>query len=112
MKNNSSFRLKCFNKLLVIFLAFLPVIYFSCSKETEPEENYPDINRLDKLPSDISKRKPETDQYPPVLHSNQYENPVPLGSGVNTAGAEDSPFVLPDGNTLYFFFTPDIRVPV
>jgi hypothetical protein len=26
-------------------------------------------------------------------------------------GAEDSPFVLPDGNTLYFFFTPDVRVP-
>jgi hypothetical protein len=29
---------------------------------------------------------------------------------VNTAGAEDSPFVLPDGNTLYFVFTPDVRV--
>ena len=30
---------------------------------------------------------------------------------VNTAGAEDSPFVTPDGQTLYFFFTPDVRVP-
>jgi hypothetical protein len=30
---------------------------------------------------------------------------------VNTAGAEDSSFVLPDGQTLYFFFTPDVRIP-
>lgn len=31
---------------------------------------------------------------------------------VNTAGAEDSAFIMPDGNTLYFFFTPDVKVPV
>jgi len=29
---------------------------------------------------------------------------------VNTAGAEDSPFILTDDKTLYFFFTPDVRV--
>jgi hypothetical protein len=34
-----------------------------------------------------------------------------VGAPVNTAGAEDSPFVMPDGNTLYFFFTPDMNVP-
>jgi hypothetical protein len=31
---------------------------------------------------------------------------------VNTAGAEDSPFITPDGSALYFFFTPDPKVPV
>jgi hypothetical protein len=37
--------------------------------------------------------------------------PVPLGVGVSTAGAEDSPFIVPDGRELYFFFTPDVDVP-
>jgi len=31
---------------------------------------------------------------------------------INTAGAEDSPFILPDGKTFYFVFVPDVRVPV
>lgn len=46
-----------------------------------------------------------------MLHSSEYQTPVPVPGGINTAGAEDSPFVTPDGNTLYFFFTPDVRVP-
>ncbi len=71
-----------------------------------------DVKREDKIPSDISKRSPETDQYPPILHSDEYEKPIPLSSVINTAGAEDSPFILSDGNTLYFFFTPDVRIPV
>ncbi len=37
--------------------------------------------------------------------------PIPLSSAINTAGGEDSPFVMPDGNTLYFFFTPNVSVP-
>ena len=31
---------------------------------------------------------------------------------ISTAGAEDSPFIMPDGKTFYFFFTPDVTVPV
>ncbi|MBW6513211.1 MAG: hypothetical protein K0B87_00425 [Candidatus Syntrophosphaera sp.] len=72
---------------------------------------YPEVTRAEKLPSDIIKRTPETDQHPPILHSGEFLDPVPLGAGINTSGAEDSPFILPDGNTLYFFFTPDVRVP-
>ncbi len=59
----------------------------------------------------MAKRGPETDEYPPLLHTDEFEDPTPLPYPVNTAGAEDSPFVLPDGQTLYFFFTPDVRVP-
>ena len=69
------------------------------------------VNRLDKIPADAIKVTPEMDIYPPILYSDKYETPVPLGSGVNTAGGEDSPFMMPDGNTLYFFFTPDVSVP-
>jgi hypothetical protein len=54
---------------------------------------------------------PGTDSFPPYLHSDKYQTPVPLGSGINTAGGEDSAFVMPDGNTLYFFFTADVNVP-
>jgi hypothetical protein len=52
------------------------------------------------------------DEHPPIVYSNEFEQPVPVPGPVNTAGAEDSPFVTPDGNTLYFFFTPDVDVPV
>jgi hypothetical protein len=64
------------------------------------------------IPSDVNKITPETDLFPPILHSDEYEEPIPMSNLINTAGAEDSPFILPDGKTLYFFFTPDVRVPV
>ena len=67
------------------------------------------MERSSKLPADIAKQGPETDLHPPVLHSAGYEEPVPLAETINTSGAEDSPFILPDGKTLYFFFTPDVR---
>jgi Tol biopolymer transport system component len=54
---------------------------------------------------------PTTDQYPPILVSGDWDDPVPMPAAVNTAGGEDSPFVLPDGQTIYFFFTPNVTVP-
>ena len=50
------------------------------------------------------------DPNPPQLFSDEFEAPVAIDGGVNTVGAEDSPFILPDGTTLYFFFTPDVNV--
>jgi len=93
--------------IIIVFLATSTWLH-SCKKE---ESTYPDVNRNDKLPSDIIKRTPETDQHPPILHSSEFELPIPLTGGINTSGAEDSPFILPDGQTLYFFFTPDVRIP-
>jgi len=77
----------------------------------EPEEPAEQPSRQEKLPPDISKCTPETDRHPPVLYSFLWEDPVPLPGGVNTAGAEDSPFMAPNDETLYFFFTPDVRIP-
>jgi hypothetical protein len=54
---------------------------------------------------------PDADLYPPILHSDEWNQPVPLANAINTAGGEDSPFILPDGETLYFFFTPNVTVP-
>ena len=69
------------------------------------------IARGESLPADAAKVLPQSDPHPPVLRSDEYDAPQPVAGGVNTAGAEDSPFVTPDGSTMYFFFTPDVRVP-
>jgi hypothetical protein len=66
--------------------------------------------RAETIPLDAVKRTPATDFYPPVLiDSADFEPPIPMPGPVNTAGAEDSPFMLPDGQDFYFFFTPDVR---
>ena len=78
--------------------------------EPEPQPE-PTISRYDMIPADATLMTPETDNYPPVLHSYLWEDPVILPGGINTAGVEDSPFVSPDGNRFYFFFTPNASVP-
>lgn len=67
--------------------------------------------RAETIPASAVKMTPETDSLPPVMHSSEFAKPIPLGSAINTAGAEDSAFITPDGNTLYFFFTPDPNIP-
>lgn len=63
--------------------------------------------RLAAIPADAVKQSPDTDLYAPILHSEEWSEPVPLPAPVNTAGAEDSPFFAPDGR-LYFWFTPSL----
>ncbi|MBE9525149.1 MAG: hypothetical protein IMY76_08615 [Chloroflexi bacterium] len=36
---------------------------------------------------------------------------MPQPYPVNTAGVEDLAFIMPDGNTLYLWFTPDANMP-
>jgi hypothetical protein len=98
MKKGSTFKLSLMILLLV-------TMFSSCTVA-----EHPIIDRADTLPEDIVKRTVETDVYPPILHSGLFDTPIPLSSAINTSGAEDSPFILPDGNTLYFFFTPDVRI--
>ena len=69
------------------------------------------LPRDSQIPIDAVKVTPQTDIYPPQLHSTEWNQPIPVPGPVNTAGAEDSPFVTPDGNTLYFTFNPDVNVP-
>jgi hypothetical protein len=87
-------------KILTLF--FLLILITSCSQPMEI------IDRNTKIPTDITKMTPEMDLHPPILHSDEFEQPVPLAI-VNTAGGEDSPFIYND--ELYFFFTPDVRIP-
>jgi hypothetical protein len=69
-------------------------------------------SREQAIPAKVVKITPETDIYPPVMHSAEYEQPIPMPYPVNTAGAEDSGFMMPDGNTYYLWFTPDPNIPV
>ena len=62
------------------------------------------------IPASAEKITPENDLVPPVSLSDEFEQPISLSEPINTAGFEDSAFILPDGQTLYFFFTPDASV--
>jgi hypothetical protein len=74
---------------------------------TAPPTRTPTHRREDAIPSGTARLSPESDPAPPVLHVSGWDAPVPVPGAVNTAGAEDSPFVTSDGDTLYFYFTPD-----
>jgi hypothetical protein len=83
----------------------------SATTNSSTEQPSSGVDRLSVIPVGAAKITPEMDILPPILHSDKYLQPVPLGSGVNTAGGEDSPFVTSDGRNLYFFFTPDVSIP-
>jgi hypothetical protein len=95
------------NKKILFGIVFVPLVVIvisGCVKEPEQLE----IDRNSKIPTDIVKGTPENDNYPPILHSDEYEEPVPLAV-INTAGAEDSPFIPADRDELYFVFVKDVR---
>jgi hypothetical protein len=104
----------------VACMAVMPILACSGAGSTMPFGQETQIStvvgspmsRMEQIPADAVKISPATDDHPPTLNSDEFEEPVPVPGRVNTAGAEDSPFITPDGNTLYFFFTPDVRVPV
>lgn len=77
----------------------------ACKGDTDAPE--PLSDRESRIPSGQTKVTPGIDVYPPRSHSAEYADPVPLPYPVNTAGAEDSAFILPDGKTLFLWFTPD-----
>jgi hypothetical protein len=91
---------------ILILLTFLLV---GCQFIEEPVE-IPDRESL--IPVGAVKMSPENDKLPPVLLSDEYQGPLPLPYPVNTRGAEDSAFIMPDGQTLYVWFTPNNRMDV
>jgi hypothetical protein len=96
------------NLAIVFTLLFSSVLLINCVPEPNP--SYPDVSRESKIPDDVIKRDSASDNHPPIMHSSEFEQPVALAQTVNTAGAEDSPFITADGQSLYFFFTPDVRI--
>ncbi|MFA5175961.1 MAG: hypothetical protein WC413_01735 [Candidatus Nanoarchaeia archaeon] len=93
-------------KKLVIILILAIFLMSSCSKENI------EVSRYSKIPTTSVKITTDTDASPVKSLSEDYQDSIPLPGKVNSAGAEDSAFIMPDGNTLYFFFTPDVKVPI
>jgi hypothetical protein len=93
-------------------IALILILFFliACT-ETVNETDF-GISRESSIPVNAVKMTPETDLFPPIMHSNEFFEPEPLSFEINSRGAEDSAFILPDGKTIYFFFTPDVSVPV
>jgi hypothetical protein len=54
----------------------------------------------------VEKVLPGQDNHSPIIHSEEWKTPYPISGSVNSAGLEDSPFITPDGHTLFFFYTP------
>jgi len=96
------------NKLLLLIAVLSILLSTGCVEESKRIEALP---RESKIPPSAVKVIPAADRYPPQLHTTEWENPVPVPGLVNSAGAEDSPFVTPDGKSLYFTFVPDVSVP-
>lgn len=96
------------NKIIVLLLGILLLISVVGCTDKEIEL----IDRESKIPTNAVKVAPETDLNPPKSYSLDYYDPVPLPYPINTAGGEDSAFIMPDGKTLYFWFTPDVNIPV
>ncbi len=76
----------------------------------------PSIDILVEFPSrydliNVEKVLPEHDDHPPILNSEEWKTPHPISGTVNSAGLEDSPFITPDGRTLFFFYTPSADTP-
>jgi hypothetical protein len=95
------------NNLLILLLIIITAVICSCA----PAPDIRQVSRTEAIPANAVKITPDMDILPPILHSDEYEEPIPLGIGINTAGGEDSAFIMPDGNTIYFFFTPDVSIP-
>ena len=94
----------------LLIVALLTVVCGCTSQTPGPPATTAAVSRLAAIPAGAGKVAPHEDAWPPVVAPG-WSKPVPLGAPVNTAGAEDSPFVTPDGEALYFFFTPDLNVP-
>jgi hypothetical protein len=97
---------------ILIFVLISVILISGCTQQNSANNQEQLIDREAKIPADAVKMTPSLDDYPPQLHSEEYKTPVPLQYPINTKGAEDSPFIQADKNELYFFFTPDVRVPV
>ena len=95
-------------KLLIIFI--MVGLLSACNPPIPELTPLPDRESL--IPDSQMKITVDTDLYPLKSETDEYEDPVPLPYPVNTAGAEDSAFIMPDGKTLYVWYTPDVNNPI
>lgn len=98
-------------KRTFLLLLLTLVMMTACETVSIPSPS-PTPDRLYLIPAEATKMPYGDDPLFPQSLTEEYEQPVPIPGMVNTAGAEDGCFITPDGNTLYFFFTPDLNKPL
>jgi hypothetical protein len=103
--------MKKISAVFILLFTFVTVV-ISGGIQQNGTEQIVTLDRESKIPFNAVKMTQQADVNPPLILSEEWNQPVPLPYPINTAGAEDSAFILSDGNTLYFFFTPDVKVPV
>ena len=106
-------RSRQFVAFAILVMLGIGVILLVASFATQFPQNSNKLewSREESIPKDAIKVTSENDSLPPMLSSSEWEPPTSLGEPVDTRGAEDSPFITPDGDILFFFFTPDVRKP-
>ncbi len=87
-------------------LGLLLLITAGCSTTSPDASPPPPVDRLALIPSGATKVLPADDATPPVLHSVEFTEPIPVPV-INTAGAEDAPFIPAGEDVMYFFFAGD-----
>ncbi len=92
-------------RLTLLFISLLALMT-GCDGEISAPSPAPTPDREALIPQAQEKISSEDDVHPPKSETDEYHQPVPLPYPVNTAGVEDSAFILPDGETLYLWFTP------
>lgn len=97
--------------LAVVLAIMLILAVIIITQPGEEQEAIGQAERLAAIPADAVKMQPATDINKPIVHSSLWSQPVPLPGPVNTAGAEDSPYITSNGTWFFFFFTPDVEVP-
>jgi len=95
--------------VVVIIVVLVAVIVITAPKDEVVVIGQ--TERLAAIPDDAVKVTPDMDLNAPVIHYDDWADPVPMASPISTAGAEDSPFITPNGTWFFFFFTPDASVP-
>ena len=94
----------------ILFSLTMLLLYSACRSDLPSANNRGEIpSRYDLI--NIEKVLPEQDDHPPILHSHEWKTPRPINGAVISAGLEDSPFITPDGRTLFFFYTPSADIP-
>ena len=102
---------ECNVKLRAWPLALLMLTPLACRAGGTPSPAIPPPSRAESIPGDAVKMGPDTDPLPPLLEIAGWSAPEPLPAPVNTAGAEDGPFITAGGRILFFTFNPDPDVP-
>lgn len=93
-----------------LFAMFLLAGILACQASAEGAAPSPaPVSRLEAIPAGAVKVPPADDLYPPAAAAG-WSSPEPLAGPINTAGGEDSPFITQDGQSFYFFFTPDVNI--